>query len=239
MIDSTKARLAVGIVGTAPAGIAMASALAGAGHLLIGITHTSPADTDRVDAALPGLDALELRELLSRAELVLLAVADDELEGTVGAISEAHLWRNGQLVAHTSPHHGHSVLGPASSQGAIALAVHPAMSFSGTSLDLQRMREVFFAVSAPKVVLPIAQALVIEMGGEPVVIDEQQRAAYAEAFEVSTTFSTLVVNQAIGLLEEAGIANARGILAPSVRSAVERALADGHQPLDSTDLFDE
>ena len=170
---------------------------------------------------------------------MLLAVADDELEGTVGAISEAHLWRNGQLVAHTSPHHGHSVLGPASSQGAIALAVHPAMSFSGTSLDLQRMREVFFAVSAPKVVLPIAQALVIEMGGEPVVIDEQQRAAYAEAFEVSTTFSTLVVNQAIGLLEEAGIANARGILAPSVRSAVERALADGHQPLDSTDLFDE
>ena len=59
MIDSTKARLAVGIVGTAPAGIAMASALAGAGHLLIGITHTSPADADRVDAALPGLDALE------------------------------------------------------------------------------------------------------------------------------------------------------------------------------------
>ena len=51
MIDSTRARLAVGIVGTAPAGIAMASALAGAGHLLIGITHTSPADTDRVDAA--------------------------------------------------------------------------------------------------------------------------------------------------------------------------------------------
>ena len=126
MIDSTKARLAVGIVGTAPAGIAMASALAGAGHLLIGITHTSPADTDRVDAALPGLDALELRELLSRAELVLLAVADDELEGTVGSISEAHLWRTGQLVAHTSPHHGPSVLGPGSAQGAIQLAVQPA-----------------------------------------------------------------------------------------------------------------
>jgi hypothetical protein len=32
------------------------------------------------------------------------------------------------------------------------------------------------------------------------------------------------------------VANARDILAPSVRSAVERALADGHQPLDSTDL---
>ena len=87
-------------------------------------------------------------------------------------------------LAHTSPHHGHSVLGPASAQGAIALAVHPAMSFSGTSLDLQRMREVFFAVSAPKVVLPIAQALVIEMGGEPVVIAEQQRAAEREGVAV-------------------------------------------------------
>jgi predicted short-subunit dehydrogenase-like oxidoreductase (DUF2520 family) len=236
MIDNTKGRLAIGVIGTAPAGVAMASALAGAGHLLIGITITDAAHTDRIEAALPGLDALPLRELLARAELVLLALSDDELVGTIGEISEAHLWRSGQLAAHMSSQHGHSVLGPASAQGAIALAVHPAMSFSGTSLDLQRMREVFFAVSAPKVVLPIAQALVIEMGGEPVVIDEQQRAAYAEAFEVSTTFSTLVVNQAIGLLEEAGIANARGILAPSVRSAVDRALADGHQPLDSSDL---
>ena len=72
----------------------------------------------------------------------------------------------------------------------------------------------------------------IEMGAEPVVITEEQRSAYAEAFEVATNFSAMVVNQAIGLLEEAGISNARGIIAPSVRSAVERALDDGHQPID-------
>jgi predicted short-subunit dehydrogenase-like oxidoreductase (DUF2520 family) len=111
------------------------------------------------------------------------------------------------------------------------------MRFTGTSVDVARLRESFCAVSAPKVALPIAQALVIEMGAEPVVITEDQRAAYAEAFDVSTTFSTMVVNQAIGLLEDAGIENARGIIAPSVRSAVERALDDGHQPLDASELL--
>jgi predicted short-subunit dehydrogenase-like oxidoreductase (DUF2520 family) len=112
------------------------------------------------------------------------------------------------------------------------------MRFTGTTVDQARLRESFCAVSAPKVALPIAEALVIEMGAEPVVITEEQRTAYAEAFEVATNFSAMVVNQAIGLLEEAGIANARGIIAPSVRSAVERALDDGHQPLDPELLLD-
>jgi predicted short-subunit dehydrogenase-like oxidoreductase (DUF2520 family) len=113
------------------------------------------------------------------------------------------------------------------------------MRFTGTSLDQNRMRETFFAVSAPKVALPIAQALVIEMGAEPVVIEEDQRAAYAEGFEVATNFSALVVNQAIGLLESAGIQNARGIIAPTVRSAVETALDDGHTPIDPADILRE
>ncbi len=224
-------RLALGVIGAGAVGVAMAQALAGAGHLLLGITAISQESLDRVDAQLPGVEVLNIGEVLARAELVILAIPETELEAVIGGFSEAHLWKAGQLVAHTSVAHGYSVLASAAQQGVIPLAIHPAMRFTGTSVDVARLRESFCAVSAPKVALPIAQALVIEMGGEPVVIDEQQRAAYAEAFEVSTKFSTLVVNQAIGLLEDAGIANARGILAPSVRSAVERALDDGHQPL--------
>jgi predicted short-subunit dehydrogenase-like oxidoreductase (DUF2520 family) len=186
---------------------------------------------------LPGVEVLTIGDVLTRAELVILAIPEAELEAVIGGFSEAHLWKAGQLVAHTSAKHGYSVLSSAAQQGVIPLAIHPAMRFTGTSVDVARLRESFCAVSAPKVALPIAQALVIEMGAEPVVITEDQRAAYAEAFDVSTTFSTMVVNQAIGLLEDAGIENARGIIAPSVRSAVERALDDGHQPLDASELL--
>jgi predicted short-subunit dehydrogenase-like oxidoreductase (DUF2520 family) len=70
------------------------------------------------------------------------------------------------------------------------------------------------------------------MGGEPVVVEEDARAKYAEAYSVASSFSALIVNQAIGLLEEAGIDNPRGLLAPIVRTSVELALVEGHQPLD-------
>jgi predicted short-subunit dehydrogenase-like oxidoreductase (DUF2520 family) len=234
---SATGRLAVGVIGAGGVGVAMAQALAGAGHLLLGITAISQESRDRVEAQLPGVEVLTIGDVLTRAELVILAIPETELEAVIGGFSEAHLWKAGQLVAHTSAKHGYSVLSSAAQQGVIPLAIHPAMRFTGSSVDVARLRESFCAVSAPKVALPIAQALVIEMGAEPVVITEDQRAAYAEAFDVSTTFSTLVVNQAIGLLEEAGIANARGILAPSVRTAVERALDDGHQPLDASELL--
>ena len=237
MSASTQGRLAVGVVGATPVGISMAQALAGAGHLLVGITANTPDEIDRCDAMLNGVDVLPLGEILSRAELVLLALPEEELLPTIGGISDDKLWKTGQLVAHTSPAHGLGILSAAANAGVIPLAIHPAMKFSGSSLDLNRMRDSFFAVSAPKVALPIAQALVIEMGAEPVVIQDEQRAAYAEAFEVSTNLSALVVNQAIGLLEAAGIENAIRIVAPSVLSAIEGALNNGHTPIDPADIL--
>jgi predicted short-subunit dehydrogenase-like oxidoreductase (DUF2520 family) len=169
------------------------------------------------------------------ADLVILAIPAEELQATVEGYAKAGIWRAGQLVAHTSPEFGYHVLEPATNAGAIPLAIHPAMRFTGTSIDLPRLRDARIAVSAPKIALPIAQALAIEIGGEPVIIPEEARAAYAESFSVASDFSAMVVSQAIGLLEAAGLENARDIIGPVVKSSVDRALAEGHFALDPTD----
>jgi predicted short-subunit dehydrogenase-like oxidoreductase (DUF2520 family) len=146
-------------------------------------------------------------------------------------------WRAGQLVVHLAAEFDHEVLGEAVAKGAIPLAIHPAMRFTGTSLDLNRMKESFFAVSAPVVALPIAQALVIEMGAEPIVIDSKARASYAEAIEVASNFSAMIVNQAIGLLEQAGVENPALVIAPVIESAVDQALSKGHRQIKPEDLI--
>ncbi|MEO0049192.1 MAG: hypothetical protein RL556_524, partial [Actinomycetota bacterium] len=156
---------------------------------------------------------------------------------TINGFAEAGLWKSGQIAVHTSGEFGIDVFRAATRQGVIPLAIHPAMRFTGTSIDLTRLREAYFAVSAPKVALPIAEALVIEMGAEPIVIEEDQRQQYFEAFEVASSFSALIVNQAIGLLEEINVADARGVLAPVIRSSVEQALAEGHHKLEPDDLL--
>jgi predicted short-subunit dehydrogenase-like oxidoreductase (DUF2520 family) len=204
----TRSRLTFHVVGEGPVGQTIALALAAVAHIPVA----------------------ELN-----ADLVVLAIPGAELAATVDGYAKAGIWKAGQLVAHTSPDFGYSILEPATQAGAIPLAIHPAMRFTGTSIDLPRLRDSRIAVAAPKIALPIAQALAIEIGGEPVEIPEEARAAYAEAFSVATDFSAMVVSQAIGLLESAGVEGARDIIGPVVRSSVERALADGHIGLDPDD----
>jgi predicted short-subunit dehydrogenase-like oxidoreductase (DUF2520 family) len=218
-------------------GAVLGQALAAAGHVVIGIAATDEKNIERAEALLPEVDVLTVPQVIEQADLVLLAIPADEIAKTVSGIAEAGLFRAGQLLAHTAGEFGFEVLEPAINKGVIPLAIHPAMTFTGTSIDLSRIRESYFAVAAPNVALPIAQALVIEMGAEPIVIPEENRKVYFEAISVANNFSKLIVNQSIGLLESVGIENARSVLAPVIRSAVEEALAEGHVPIDPEELL--
>ncbi|MDH6179832.1 putative short-subunit dehydrogenase-like oxidoreductase (DUF2520 family) [Microbacteriaceae bacterium SG_E_30_P1] len=217
-------RLGVGIIGAGRVGPVLGAGLAAAGHAITGISTVSDAGRDRAQALLPDAPILEIPQLVERSELVLLAIPEGELEALVSGLAATETWMPGQLVMHTAPGFGYGVLGPALSRGAIPLAVHPAMSFTGTSMDLVRLRESFCAVTAPTPVLPIAQALVVELGAEPVIVAEADRPAYAEAITTATSFSSEIVRQSIELLGGIGLEHPGAVIAPLVRSAVENAL---------------
>jgi len=94
------------------------------------------------------------------------------------------------------------------------------MRFTGTSIDVARLKECFFAVAAPSIALPIAQALVIEMGSEPIIIDSSQRAAYAEAFDVATSFPVLIAKQAKDILDNANLSRSHDLVESMVRATL-------------------
>jgi predicted short-subunit dehydrogenase-like oxidoreductase (DUF2520 family) len=217
-------RLGVGVIGAGNVGPVLASALAGAGHAIVGIAAVSERNRDRARAMLPDVPILDIPDLIERSELVILAIPESEIERLVAGLAATGTWQPGQLVLHTAPGLGCSVLAPAVAAGAIPLAVHPAMVFTGTSLDLVRLRESYCAVTAPTPVLPIGQALVVEMGGEPVIVAESDRVTYAEAIATATSFSAEIVRQSTALLEGLGIESPAGVLGPLLRSSVETAL---------------
>ena len=221
-------RLGVGIVGAGRVGPVIGAALAGAGHAIVGITSGS--DDERASAVLPGVPVLETQDVVRRSELVILAVPSAELSALVSGIAELGGWQIGQLVLHTDPAQGIEVLRPAAERGAIPLAVHPAITFTGTSIDLRQLQAGFAAVTAPAAVLPIAQALAVEMGCEPVVIAEADRAAYADAIATATEFSRSIIGQSTSRLREIGVENPGGFLSALVQSTVERALRDASDP---------
>jgi len=216
-------RLGVGIIGAGRVGPVIGAALAGAGHAVTGITAGS--DRERVDAVLPEVPVLDADEVVRRSELVVLAVPHDQLAPIVAGLAELGAWQVGQLVLHTDPAHGLGVLAPAAARGAIPLAVHPAIAFTGSTLDLRQLAGAYAAVTAPAAVLPIGQALAVELGCEPIVVADVDRPAYGEAIATATQFAASIVQQSAELLGEAGIPAPGRFLEALVHSTVERALA--------------
>ena len=231
-------RLGVGIIGAGRVGPVIGAALAGAGHALTGVTAGS--DPERVEAVLPGVPVLDAVEVARRSALVVVAVPHDQLPGLVRGLADVEGWQPGQLILHTDPAYGVEVLAPAMARGAIPLAVHPAMTFTGTSMDLRQLSHSYAAVTAPGPVLPIAQALAVEIGCEPVVVAEADRPSYAEAIAVATEFSRSIVRQAAATLVRAGVDNPGSYLSSLVHSTVDHALTDAGRrreddgPLDAT-----
>ena len=221
----------MGIVGAGRVGAVLGSALRAAGHAVVGATGVSEASIERIETMLPGVPVLDVPEVVRRSELVLLAVPDDALPGLVEGLATTGAWQTGQLVVHTSGRFGVGVLTPALRQGAIPLALHPAMTFTGTSIDVARLADCCFGVTAPGPVLPVAQALVVEMGAEPVVIAEQMRPLYHAALAHGSNHLVTLVAQAAELLREAGVEETDRLLRPLLEAALDNALQRGDDAL--------
>lgn len=224
-------RLGMGIIGAGKVGTVLGAALRAAGHAVVGVSAVSEASKERAELLLPQVPVLTIPDVVERAELVLLAVPDDALEPLVSGLAAVGAWQPGQLVAHTSGRFGVGVLSPIRAAGAIPLAIHPAMTFTGLSMDLARLPDSSFGVTADAAMLPIAQALVVEMGAEPVVIAEADRPLYHAALAHGANHLATLVAQSAELLGSIGVVGAERLLGPLLRAALDNALASGENAL--------
>jgi predicted short-subunit dehydrogenase-like oxidoreductase (DUF2520 family) len=221
------ARLRVGIIGPGRAGTALARALARAGHTVVAAAAVSEQSKRRVSDNFPQARLTDPAGVLGAADLVLLTVPDDVLPGLVEGLAATGAPYEGRLVAHASGAHGIRVLSPATRAGALPLALHPVMTFAGREDDVDRIKGVSFGVTAPDQLRPAAEALVIEMGGEPVFIAEENRALYHAALAFAANHLVTLVSQAGSLLRDAGVDNPDRMLGPLLGAALDNALRFG------------
>ncbi|GAA1665024.1 MULTISPECIES: Rossmann-like and DUF2520 domain-containing protein [Streptomyces] len=225
------ARLTVGVVGAGRVGPALAASLRLAGHRPVAASGVSDASVRRAAALLPEVPIVPPSEVLARAELVLLTVPDDALPELIAGLTETGAVRPGQLLVHTSGRYGVSVLEPALRAGALPLALHPVMTFTGTSVDVQRLAGCSFGVTAPEELRLAAEALVIEMGGEPEWIAEESRPLYHAALAIGANHLTTLVAQSLELLRASGVEAPDRMLGPLLGAALDNALRSGDAAL--------
>jgi predicted short-subunit dehydrogenase-like oxidoreductase (DUF2520 family) len=221
------ARLDVGVVGAGRVGTTLAVALSRAGHRVVAASAVSAASRERVDRLLPGTPVLQPEQVVEAAALVLLTVPDDALGGLVGGLATTGVPLAGRLLAHASGLHGLAVLEPATRLGALPLALHPVMTFTGRPDDVDRLAGISFGVTAPEVLRPAAEVLVMEMGGEPVFIAEADRGLYHAALAGAANHLVTLVVQAEDLLAKAGVGSPARMLAPLLSAALDNSLRLG------------
>ena len=224
-------RLGIGIIGCGRVGASIGAAWRQAGHAIIGVTATSAASRERAEEMLPGVPVLDPDEITERAELVLIAVPDDEIAPLVTGLANLGHIHAGQILMHCSGRYGTEVLEAGTSLGALPIALHPSLTFTGTEVDLSRLRQATIAVTAPAPIRPVGEALVVELGAEPIDIAEADRPLYHAAITHASNHSITIISEAMELLAEAGVADPSAVLHTLVDASVANTMQNGPKAL--------
>ncbi|WP_232676351.1 Rossmann-like and DUF2520 domain-containing protein [Nocardioides sp. R-C-SC26] len=224
-------RFRIGVVGAGRVGAVLAAALQHAGHDVVAVAGESGASRRRIDDLLPGVAVLKPSAVARACDLLLLTVPDDMLGNVVTVLSESGAISERQLVVHTSGRHGLAVLAPAIARGARAIALHPAMTFTGTAVDLDRLHGCVFGLTAEPEERAIAAELVDAIGGRAMWVPETRRALYHAGLAHGANHLVTLVTEAMELLAAAGADDPAATLRPLLTAALDNALDQGDAAL--------
>src|SRR5246127_3784609 len=198
------ARLKVGIISAGRVGSALGVALERADHVVVACSAISHASRQRAHRRLPDTSVVSPPDVATNAELLLLAVSDSELAGLVAGLAATSAVRPGTIVAQTSGANGGGIRAPLSHNGCIPLAIHPAMTFTGSDEDISRLPDTCFGITAvDDVGYAIGQSLVLEMGGGPFCVRQDARILYHAALAHAGNHIVAVVADALDALRAA------------------------------------
>ena len=220
-------RLRGGVIGTGRAGAVIGAALRRSGHEVVACSARGDISRVRAEALLPGVPIVSPSEVARSCDLLVLGVPDDALPDVVASVASEV--QPGQIVMHLSGRHGLGVLAPL--PGVIPIAAHPVMTFTGTSLDLDRLDDCPFGVTSTPEGASIAAALVMEMGGDPVDVSDASRTIYHAALAHGANHLVTLVAQTLDLLAASGVDEPERIARPLLLAALDNALREGDRAL--------
>jgi predicted short-subunit dehydrogenase-like oxidoreductase (DUF2520 family) len=224
-------RYSVGVVGAGRVGAVLAARLGAAGHQVVAAAGESDASRDRIEALLPDVTVDKPSAVARACDLLLLTVPDDMLGNVVSVLSASGAIREGQYVVHTSGRHGLAVLAPATAVGARTIALHPAMTFTGTAVDLDRLSGCVFGLTAGDAEHEVATSLVADLGGRAHWVPEEMRTLYHAGLAHGANHLVTLVTEAMELLSAAGSDDPAATLRPLLTAALDNALEQGDAAL--------
>jgi len=231
LVPASGSPLRLGVVGAGRVGAVLSAALRAAGHEVVAAAGETPASRTRIETLLPGVPVAKPSAVARGCDVLLLTVPDDMLANVVEMLAASGALRAGQYVVHSSGRHGLAVLAPAAAVGARPVALHPAMTFTGTDRDLPRLSGCVYGVTAGPDERAFAEGLVADLGGRPMWVPEERRTLYHAGLAHGANHLVTLVAEALEMLAAAGGDQPADTLRPLLEAALDNALTYGDAAL--------
>jgi predicted short-subunit dehydrogenase-like oxidoreductase (DUF2520 family) len=109
--------------------------------------------------------------------------------------------------------------------------MHPAMTFTGTSVDLERLSGCVFGTTAGPEDRAVAEGLIADLHGVPMWVAEDKRTLYHAGLAHGANHLVTLVAQAMELLAASGAEDPAATLRPLLSAALDNALTAGDAAL--------
>lgn len=217
----------VAVIGPGRVGTALALALPRPAYRVVAVAGRGREALERFTTLVPEAEATDPVSAAARADLVIVAVGDDDLAEVVRTVARDDGVRPGSRWIHVAGGAGVEVLEPARAAGAAVAACHPAVTFPDPERGRDALPGSAWAVTAADADLGWARVLVTDLRGSPVTVPARSRTLYHAGLAVGSNATATVVTLARDLLLGAGIADPEQFLGPLVTTSAQGAAARG------------
>lgn len=215
----------IAIVGSGRVARALGRALiVRGGHVVAVASPTAAHSREAASFMGPTVRAVAVDEIPPLASRVIIAVTDRHISDAARELAGAHI-RNA-IVVHTSGASGMGPLQVLCDSGAACGMMHPLQTLGDPAAAGDILGEAPFAVLGDERAAAWARAVVEGLGGWVVQPREADLASYHAAAVLAGNSMWAVIDAAVTLMGDAGIAPdaARKALAPLARTSLEHAL---------------
>jgi len=208
------------LIGPGRLGMTVARLLAEAGHEIRAIIGR---DGSRAAAAArfvgcPGIGTTDIARV-REGELVLIALPDDQIGEMAARLRRQGNLAAGTVLVHFSGIHPAAILLGEEGPLLHALAIHPLQSFADAVMGVRELPGSPCSVEGEEELLPLAEALVTDIGGTPFRLAAEHKALYHAAACVASNYLVTLIDTASEIMAACGFGrdDAFRLLVPLLR----------------------
>jgi predicted short-subunit dehydrogenase-like oxidoreductase (DUF2520 family) len=213
-----KRRLA--LIGPGRVGQTVVRLLAEAGHEVCAIISRDQARAVAAArfAGCPGTATTDLSRA-REAQIVLIALPDDHIGEMAARLRRSGYLAPGAVLVHFSGIHPASILLGEEGPPLHALSIHPLQTFADSVMGVRNLPGSPCAVEGEEALLPLAEALVTDMGGIPLRLTAEEKPLYHAAACLASNYLVTLVDAAAEILAGCGFGREEAfrLLSPLLR----------------------